>query len=219
MDAISLLSGGKDSTFALYIALNQGINVKRTITIIPEKESFMYHVPNVHMASIVSSSIGIENDVYEISDDPLDLQEIIKNYDAKMVISGAIASDYQKTRIENICENLNKIHYSPLWHKDQFLLLREILNAGFKFIFVGVFAEGLDRSFIGKEFDENMLSKLKILHEKYKINPSGEGGEYETLVIDGPIMKKRIIIQDYDIYWERDSGYMIIKNFSLEKNK
>ncbi len=217
MDAISLLSGGKDSTFALYIALNQGINVKRTITIIPEKESFMYHVPNVHMASIVSSSIGIENDVYEISDDPEELEDIIKNYDEKMVISGAIASDYQKTRIERICENLHKIHYTPLWHKDQFLLLKEILNANFRFIFVGVFAEGLDRSFIGKEFDENMLSKLRSLYAKYKINPSGEGGEYETLVIDAPIMKERIEIEDYEIVWERDNGYMIIKKYELRK--
>ncbi len=217
MDAISLLSGGKDSTFALYIALNQGINVKRTITILPQKDSMMYHAIEPHMARVISSSIGIENDIYGLSDNPKDLEIVLKNYDEKIVISGAIASDYQKTRIDRICENLNKIHYTPLWHKDQFLLLREILNAGFRFIFVGVFAEGLDRSFIGKEFDENMLSKLRSLYAKYKINPSGEGGEYETLVIDAPIMKERIKIKNYDIIWKGESGYMDIKRYVLRK--
>ncbi len=40
------------------------------------------------------------------------------------VTSGAIASDYQRLRVENVCARLNLVSLSYLWHQPQKVLLR-----------------------------------------------------------------------------------------------
>ena len=46
-----LFSGGKDSTYAAYLANKQGYKISCLITIISEnKESFMFHTPSVEKA-------------------------------------------------------------------------------------------------------------------------------------------------------------------------
>ena len=217
MDGISLISGGKDSIYAMYIAMQQGINIKKIVNIIPEEFSFMYHFPNVHMVDYISRSIGIELLKFRISDDPNELKKILSKFNENVIVSGAIESEYQKTRLEMISHELNKIHYSPLWRKNPFQLLYEIINAGFKAIIISVSAEGLDENFLGKEIDFEMISKLKKLNERYGIHPSGEGGEYETLVLDGPIFNKKIEIINKEIIWNGNYGIFNITEAKLQK--
>ncbi|MGC8701078.1 MAG: diphthine--ammonia ligase [Thermoplasmata archaeon] len=220
MEGIALVSGGKDSIYAMYIALQQGIDIKKIVNIIPEEFSFMYHFPNTHIVKLISEAVQIDLDQYKISDDPDELKNILKNYEEKVIVSGAIESEYQKTRLERISTELNKIHYSPLWRKDPFLLLNDLLLSNFKAIFVSVSAEGLDEKFLGLEIDNGIINKLKFLKEKYGIHPSGEGGEYETLVLDCPIFKKRIKILKSEILKNGNYGILEIYDAKLdEKNK
>jgi len=220
MDGIALVSGGKDSIYAMYIAMQHGIEIKRIVNIIPEEFSFMYHFPNVHVVKLISEAIGIEIDQYRISDNPDELKDILSNYEEKVIVSGAIESDYQKTRLERISTELNKIHYSPLWRKDPFLLLNELIIANFRTIFVSISAEGLDERFLGREINIDMMKTLRSLNEKYKIHPSGEGGEYETLVLDCPIFRKKIKILKSEIILRGNYGIFDIKEAILdEKNK
>jgi len=217
MDGISLISGGKDSIYAMYIAMQQGINIKKIINIIPEKYSFMYHFPNTEIVKYIAEAINMDIYQFKISDNMDDLKLILSNFDEIIVTSGAIASEYQKTRIDMVCTELGKIHYAPLWRKDPFNLLSEIIESGFKAIFVSVSAEGLGEELLGKEINMEILNKIKELNKKYGIHPSGEGGEYETLVLDSPIFSKKLKIIDYEKIWEGSYGIMNIKKVQLEE--
>ncbi|XP_057961901.1 uncharacterized protein LOC131153546 isoform X2 [Malania oleifera] len=116
------------------------------------------------------------------------------------VCSGAIASDYQRLRVESVCSRLGLISLAYLWKRDQSLLLQEMVNNGIVAITVKVAAMGLDPAkHLGKEMVYLMpyLHKLKQL---YGINVCGEGGEYETLTLDCPLFKNaRIVLDEFQV--------------------
>ncbi|KAF8401936.1 hypothetical protein HHK36_012887 [Tetracentron sinense] len=116
------------------------------------------------------------------------------------VSSGAIASDYQRLRVENVCSRLGLVSLAYLWKQDQSLLLQEMITKGIVAITVKVAAMGLDPAkHLGKEiaYLKPYLHKLK---ELYGINVCGEGGEYETLTLDCPLFKNaQIVLDDFQI--------------------
>ena len=216
MKSVALFSGGKDSTYALYLAMQQAHDIRRLITIIPQRDdSYMYHVPAVERTEYQAKAMNIPRDVYKIGDDPEELKKVLKKYNVDAVVSGAIASNYQKTRIEEICTDLGLLSYAPLWGKEQRLLLEDMINAGMKIMIISVSAYGLDSSYLGKIIDENVLSDLLKIEKKYAINVSGEGGEYETFVLDAPFFKKRIEITKYKKVWNGIRGELIIDDMKL----
>jgi len=216
MKAISLYSGGKDSTFALYMALQQGLSIDRLVTINPKnRESVMYHVPNIEHTKTIAEAIDIPLDLFYLQDDTEELEEVLKNYDVEIVVNGAIKSEFQKTKIERICTHLNRISYAPLWYKDERLLIEEIIKTGFEVYISAVSAEGLDEEFLGAKLDMALLSKLVILNEKYKINISGEGGEYESIVLNAPFFKKRLVVKEFSKKWYGSSGIFDIKKLEI----
>lgn len=199
MKLAALVSGGKDSIYAMYKLFK---DVKCIITIKSiNPDSFMYHTPNIDLVKLQAESIGLpiifketkgEKEI-ELEDLKLALKEAIKKYKIDGVVSGALYSNYQRERLEKICKELNLKLYSPLWHMDQEQELRKILKAGFKFRIVKVACDGLDNTWL-KEITEKDLDKLIELSKKYRFNPAGEGGEYESFVTDGPIFKKKIFL-------------------------
>jgi uncharacterized protein (TIGR00290 family) len=106
--------------------------------------------------------------------------------------------------------------FSPLWHKDPELLLRDQVKAGFHIIIVGVFAEGFDAIWLGRTIDEKTIDSLVCLQKKHGINIAGEGGEYETLVLSGPLFSKRLVIDESETQWNRDSGVFQVKTAHLQ---
>jgi asparagine synthase (glutamine-hydrolysing) len=150
-----------------------------------------------------------------------DLKILIKKardkYCLDGIITGAIYSNYQRSRIFEICEELGLKIFSPLWHKPQEQELNEILGNGFKFIIVKTAAMGLDEKFVGKEIDSGDVKKLIELNHKIGINVSGEGGEYESIVLDSPLFNKRISIIDFEIKKIGDNCDLIIKKLKLSE--
>jgi diphthine-ammonia ligase len=194
-----LFSGGKDSNYALYWALNQGFDVTHLVAIIPKKDdSYMFHVPCIGYTRLQAESIGIPLIQQEVSGvkekEVSELECVLARLDIDGIVSGAVASEYQKTRLDSICENLKLRSYAPLWHKNQGQLLRDMINAGFKVMMVGIAAEGLDEGWLGRILTLEDVEKLEEIGRRHKINVSGEGGEYETFVLDGPIYKRPISI-------------------------
>ena len=106
--------------------------------------------------------------------------------------------------------------FTPIWHKNQEMLVRDQVNAGFKIMVVSVSAQGFDKTWLGKILDLSCIEKLSKLKEKYSINVGGEGGEMETLVIDGPIFKKKLVIDKTFKEWKRDIGTLKVKKAHLE---
>lgn len=221
MNVASLFSGGKDSLFSIYIVKQWGWDIKYLVTLHPKKkDSWMFHHLNISQTEKIAKALDIPHIKKTIEgnkeEEILELKEILQNLDIDGVISGAIASEYQRTRIEKICHELKIKSFTPLWHKNQLTIVKDQIKAGFNIMIVGVFAFGFDKSWLGKYINDKCLNEIISLSKKYKINIAGEGGEFETITLDGPIFKKKLIIDDYYTKWIRDNGYLIINKSHLE---
>lgn len=224
MNAAVLFSGGKDSTMAAYKAIKDGWNVKYLVSMISENpESYMYHTTNIHLTELSAQAMdiplikaGTKGEKERELDDLKSVLSNLKDGGVEGIFTGALASVYQKSRIDKICSELSLQSCSPLWHRDPQEYMDEIITSGFKVILVSVSAEGLDESWLGRRIDKELLDELLLLHEKYGMHLAFEGGEAETLVLDCPLFKKRIKILNREKIWERDSGYLNIKKAILE---
>lgn len=218
MNVACLISGGKDSIYSCYIALNYGWNITTLLSINPKKLSWMFHRENIsilpHIAGALELPLILKNSDADKENELTDLKELISNVEVNGLIGGAIASEYQRTRFEAIGHSLGLKTFFPLWHKNQTMLLEEMVKANFEIIITAVAAEGLNEEWLGLEIDEDAIAALKNLNRNYGLNVSGEGGEYETLVTDCPLYKKKLTIKDYDISWDGHRGTYDIKKIS-----
>lgn len=220
-----LLSTGKDSLLATQIMLEQNYKIECFITIESEnKDSYMYHGPNTYLAKLQSEAaeipLIIKKTKGEKEEELLELKEAIldavKKYKIEGIVTGALFSNYQRKRIEKICDEVGIKCHSPLWHMDQEKEVRLLLDKGFKFILVKVAAEGLDESWLGKEFTYEHLDKLKILNKKIGLNIAGEGGEYESLVLRAPFFKKELVVLKNEIIKDGNSSSFVVKEAKLK---
>jgi len=221
-----LFSGGKDSCLALYYAMKQS-NVQCLITIISEnKASYMFHTINVTLAKQQAKAMGLPIIIKktagqkeeELSDLERAIKEAKKKFKIEAIFTGAVASNYQKSRIEKICKKLNLKCFNPLWNRDQFELLREIISLKFNVMVTGTFALGME-NFVGRKIDEKFISDMKKIYQKYRVSPAGEGGEFETFVLDAPFFKKKIGIVKSHVEKENDAEVLIIEKTRFEKKK
>jgi len=220
MKVAVLFSGGKDSAFAAYVAMQHGWGISHFVSVLSESDSsYMFHVPNVHLTPMLAEAAGIAfvgvRTKGEKEKELEDLKAALAGLDVDGIVSGAVASEYQRTRIERICEEMGIKSFAPLWHKDPKLLVRDIIDALFDVRIVGVFAEGFGASWLGRKLDESAFADLCKLNEKYGVSVSGEGGEYESIVLDCPIFKKRLEIIESLPEWRGSNGVFRITKARL----
>jgi len=187
---------------------------------LPQREdSWMFHFPNIHLTDLFAEAVGIplvKAVTAGIKEMELeDLKNLLATLDIEGVVSGAISSRYQKMRIEKICRELNLRSVNPLWQEDPIRLMNEIVNLNFEVIIVGVYAYGFDKSWLKRKINQTTLIDLIELNKKYQVSLVGEGGEYETLVLDTPFFKKRIRLLHVEKIWENDSGHLLVKKAEL----
>jgi len=220
----ALFSGGKDSTYALYWALQNGFDVECLLTVFPlNPESYLFHTVNIWITGLQAEAIGLPHLTTESSGEKekevLDLERLLKQakslYGIKGIVSGAVASEYQKRRIEQVARKLDLISITPLWGKSPENLLLKYIESGFEIMITGVFALGFDSSWLGSMLTEDKVAELLVLKEKYGVNPVGEGGEYETTVLYAPFFKKRIIVEEYEKEWYNYWGILCIKKATV----
>lgn len=198
MDVAALFSGGKDSVFAVWLALHQGWNVKFLLTLAPENaSSYMFHYPNIRWTKLQAKALGIPQLMRKTKgrkeEELDDLRTLLRPLNVDGIISGAFASEYQRERIDLICEELGLRSFAPLWHKDAETYLSE-LSQNFEAIITSVSAEGFDAGWLGRRINGKCVADLKRLKQRFGISPCGEGGEYETFVLNAPIFRKRIVV-------------------------
>jgi len=217
-----LFSGGKDSVRIVHWCLKKGYTVKYLVTMLSKREdSWMYHTPNIHLTELSAEAIGIPIITKETSGikekEVEDLRDVLKVLDIDTVACGGIFSSYQRARIERVCKELKLKLLTPFWHTDPEKFMRETMNLGFDVRIIGVYAEGFNENWLGKKLDKKTINDLVSLNKKHGISIVGEGGEYETIVVDGPVFKKKIKIIDSENVWDKktQSGYLRIKKGEL----
>ena len=221
----ALFSSGKDSCYAMWTMIKQNYSIECLISIASKnKDSYMFHTPNIEFIKEQSKAMEIplvwqetegekEKELEDLKEALIKAKEL---YKIEGVVSGALFSSYQRDRIEKICDGLGLKIFTPLWHKNQEMELRELINEGFEVIVSSVAADGLGEKWLGRKLTLKDVIELKDLNKKYGINVAFEGGEAETFVLDAPIFKKKIIVKKAEKKMEAENlGNYIIKEVEL----
>ncbi|MGB1587135.1 MAG: diphthine--ammonia ligase [Thermoplasmatota archaeon] len=220
MKCVALLSGGKDSVAAVEVAQGHGWDVPVGLRMVPEEDdAYMFHTPNLDLVVDVASCMGMELVTASARPDPWEevgdleraLARIKEDFQVDAIISGALASEYQRTRIDRIGARLGLKTFAPLWHKRAGTYMEGLVQA-YDVRFSRVAADGLDASWAGARLDEARLAALRGM----RLHEAGEGGEYETLVLDAPHYHKRIVIDDASVEETASRSTWRVTNWHVE---
>jgi ABC transporter with metal-binding/Fe-S-binding domain ATP-binding protein len=217
-----LSSGGKDSSAAYWWAICKGWDVAYLVTVtITGGDSHMFQVPGVAAVQYQAQLSGITWINVEsegIQEEEIDdLQSALEKLDIDGIVSGALRSDYQKSRLERMCQKLDIISWTPLWHQSSLEHMRNLVDNGFGIMLTGVSTEGMGEEWLGHTLSKESLTKLEQLSQKYRFNVDGEGGEYETLVLFGPHMDGNLEVE-YQTHWDGVRGHIDLTKIKAVKN-
>jgi diphthine-ammonia ligase len=228
MKLASLFSGGKDSTYAIYVVKKQGHDIKCLLSVFPKSdESHLLHHPNMKWTKLQSESMNIPQlTIASISDETDNELTLIENllqnakeqFQIEGLVHGGIQSKFQKEKFENVCSKLNLKVIAPLWNADPEHYMNELLDSEFDFIMTTVSSDGLDDSWLGKTISKSDIVSLKHLSEKFGFNLNFEGGEAETFVIHCPLFTNSIKIKQSEKKWDGYRGRFEIVDAELNFN-
>lgn len=243
MRYLGLVSGGKDSIYSIHCLQREGHQLVCVLYMRGRNEyqdSYMYQTVGSEVAQVFGECLDVPMVVYdtgcrsinqdleyeevegdEIEDLYLAVRGAMCRVDFEGVCSGAIMSRYQKNRVENVCRRLGLQSLPPLWQRPQRELVEEMILEGIEARVVKVASSALGRECINM----GLCEMLRYMEEKCagETNFCGEGGEYESIVVDCPMFRKRIVVDDYEVCGhpeekDRDGDvfYMRILKYSLE---
>ena len=228
MRVVVLSSGGKDSVYAHWWATLQGWDVISLITCkIIKDDSLMFQIPGTQIVELQSKVTNTNYIEIQLSGEEelemIELRDFISNlmkegevlHGLEGIVTGALRSDYQKSRVEIMCNSLEICSFSPLWHNDSYQHMRALIDNGFKLILSSVSCDGLDESWLGKTISKENLEKLEEISKKYRFNVDGEGGEFETSVLYAPHFSSEILIEGNKI-WKNDRGFFEFTSLKID---
>lgn len=221
----ALFSGGKDSTYAIYLAKKAGHTIECLISIPPvADDSLLFHYPNSEMTKYLALAMLIplvrvpsggrsKDDEAGALDEALSKAMSLHEIDG--VIHGGIASNFQRQTFEAVCKERGLQSLAPLWAANQENYMHELLDRGFSVMVVGVSAMGLGKEWLGRIIDHESLAQLVILSQKHGFNLAFEGGEAETLVVDCPLFSKKFQVTKASVHWDGQRGIFEILEAEL----
>jgi uncharacterized protein (TIGR00290 family) len=217
-------SGGKDSCLACYKALQKGLEVSYLLNFISKDKRCMSHGVNSNLIAAQSEAIGIPLVQREVTWDTYEeefkkVAKELKGIGIDGIVFGDIDVMDHLNWVIRVCNDVGILYMEPLWRLDRKQILNEFINAGFEAIVVSAKADIFGSEWLGRRIDKAFIKDALELSATRNFDICGEFGEYHTLVIDGPIFKKRIKIHAYKIilredYWKR--WLLEITDFSLE---
>ena len=215
MRLASLYSGGKDSSFSLYVAEQMGHEIPYLVNVVPEdRASWIFHTPNLNVVPAIAEAMGKElilgRSTGEEDSDMEGLRQALDGLDIDGIVTGAVWSDYQWDRMTLVCGDLGLKFFAPMWRKDQDYLMEQMIDAGVEAVIVGCYAEGFDESWLGRPLNHETLAELRKLRDKYGISIMGEGGEYESLTLNSPSFRYPLKIAGSRKEWNRNNGLLCV---------
>ncbi|MDG5760205.1 diphthine--ammonia ligase [Natronococcus sp. A-GB1] len=239
---VALFSGGKDSSWALYQALEAGRDVRRLVVVLPPEGSHAYHAPATAVTRLAVQSVGIPTvdaglpstdleppDLREIGQSPATdsigelepLEAVLERLDDAFdgglegVVAGVVESEFQADRLRSLCDGLGCDVLAPLWRAEPRELAIEMIDGGLEIVIVEVSAPGFDADWLGRRLDRDALADLEALRRKQGTHVLGENGEFETVVTDGPHMTRPIALE-FEREWDGEWGRLRITDARLE---
>jgi len=208
MKVACLWSGGKDSCFACYKAILEGYQIISLLNFTHSKGA--YSLSHGLPAKIIASQAKLislpilqkrmPEGAYE-----KEFKDLIRQWKIEKGMEGIVFGDIyvqeHKDWIERVCGETGIKAIFPLWGLDTKKIIFDFIDSGFHAIVVCVKDDILVNDWLGRKIDRKFIEEL--LKFNPGIDPCGENGEYHTLVVDGPIFKKRIeILEAYPIIKE-----------------
>lgn len=228
MNLAALFSGGKDSTYSIFLAKKQGHEIKCLLSVFPKSdESHLLHHPNLQWTNLQSQSmqipqLTIKSELDETDNEINSLEKIliqaIEKYQIEGLVHGGIQSQFQKEKFENLCNKLNLKSITPLWNRNPLEYMNELISSNFVFIITSVSSGGLDDSWLGKIITKNDVDDLYALSQKFGFNLNFEGGEAETFVVDCSLFSHPIKIIQGKKIWDGYRGRFEIVDARLNYN-
>ncbi|KAG0256494.1 hypothetical protein BG011_004463 [Mortierella polycephala] len=239
--------GGKDSFYNLMQCVANGHTVIALGNLHPrpqdnkdELDSYMYQTVGHDVIHLYKDCLDLPLYRQEIKGRPIeqgsdyvataedeteDLYELLHKAktahpDLEAVSVGAILSNYQRIRVEHVCERLGLMTLGYLWQRNQEELLYEMAQSGVNAILIKIAAIGLKKQHLGQSIGD-MFPYLCRMNQEYDLHICGEGGEYETITLDCPLFKRRIVVDESEIVIHSDDAfaqvaYLRFKSLHLE---
>jgi len=202
MTVTALVSGGKDSVYSAYLADTQGWPVDELVTVVPmEADAMMFHTPNLDLVGLQAEAWGKGHRTVPVRGTGEEaelgaLRQAIEG-DRGPVVVGAIQSSYQWARVLRVADAVHRRVYAPLWRKEPERVVREEVAAGLDIRLVHLAAEPLTPELLGRRLDLGLLEELERRSRRVRpVNVAGEGGEFETLVVDAPFFRAKIDLEE-----------------------
>ncbi|MDD1656751.1 MAG: diphthine--ammonia ligase [Methanomicrobiales archaeon] len=218
-----LFSGGKDSAYACWRAM-QHEEVACLISVVSRnEESYMFHTPNIRWVPLQAEAADLPlvqgetegREEAELGDLRQAIRLAMDRHGIEGVVSGALQSVYQASRIQRICAGMDLWCFNPLWHADPHRYLQDLITRGFRVVIAGVFSRPFDASWLGRGMDRETLRELEGIARTHRLTLTGEGGEYETFVLDAPFFRRRIVVQEATPEFRNDRGVYRIARAAL----
>ena len=218
MKVAVLFSGGKDSTYAIKHCLDQGWDIT-LISVKPiSDEAYIWHFPTVELTPLQAEALGIKKHIYlecnEIGpkEEASVIEPVLKKLDIDAVVLGGVG--LQETQIKEVTKIAKKYGIEvivPHSYLNSEELLKEELDKGLEIMITECAAGGLTKEWLGKIISKENFSEFRKLSEKHGFDLLGEGGAYNTFIMDAPFFKNRIEIVNSEKHWDEKtrSGYLV----------
>ena len=205
-------SGGKDCCLACYRAMKSGLDVRYLASIITKRTGRLWpHLLSPETLEMQAKAMGIPLVQWwtNVADYNAEYKKMLLGFKEEGITGGVFGDvnvgngqgSEHKQWIESVCRPVGITPHLPLWDEGRESLLKELIDAGFEIIIIAADDKLLGKSWLGQKMDTGMLSEFKVRHQ---LSPTGEVGYYHTLVVDGPIFKKRLqILKTADVYAPR----------------
>ena len=215
---ISSWSGGKDSCFACYKALQAGYKVTHLVNFISkEYKRVSFHGIDGRLIKAQSELARIPLYQKETTPDNYesefkDAVRSLEHYGIKGMVFGDLYLEEHRQWVERVCKELGIEAVEPLWERNTEELMQDIIDNGFQAVVVSGQEKFIDRELIGRTINKDFLEYLKA---KPDVDICGENGEYHTFVVSGPLFRGRIEITEEEVIRRNGYWFLDIKDFRV----
>ena len=216
-------SGGKDSCFACYKAIQEGYDVAQLLIMMSNPDTSNFHMISAELLDAQSYAIGIP--IVKWVTAAGTYEQVFKKALLQMKakgVEGIVTGDvydvamHEAGWLDRVCKEMGLKPVKPLWHRDTLQIITEFINAGFKATVVRTKNDVLGLEWLGRHVNKQFVDDLKKLGT---VDPCGERGEYHTVVTDGPLFKSSIEILETEKTTLNGYGRLEIKSFKIKPKR